>query len=465
MTPDEPPAEHHEIMCDHYEAFERRDILRGLISMPPGYAKTKFYSRYGPAWYLGRNPLHRFMSGGHTQDFCENEFGRYVRDIIDDPKFEKVFPGVKLNPRSTAAGNWKLNNKRGGYVTKGAGQKIAGYRGHIGGCDDLIGSMADADSETIRNKVWTWLWADFKKRLLPKSPLYIVMTRWHPDDPAGRIELMNKNGQGLPWDIVNLPEIIETEEEMRNDPMGRGLGEVLWPAYYDVEHVLETKATSTARVWAALHKGSPRTAEGNVVKSMWFKRYDALPKNVFDPDGRIAERTIRRVTLSVDCANKPTQRANYTVVTVWIETMDRRHYIAHVERERLEYNAMISLIEDTAIAWKASAILVEDKGQGSTYIQQRQGLAPAPIIPISVDNVGSKEFRFDAVTPHFEAGLVFLPKQAAWLSAYEDELLEFPNSANDDQVDSTSQYLSWAIKRGDGGFGTKRAKGGLRASG
>lgn len=460
MTPDEPPAPHHELMCAHYEAFERRDIMRGLVSMPPGYAKTKFYSRYGPAWYLGKNPKHRYLSGGHSQAFCENEFGKYVRDIIDDPKYEKVFPDVKLHTRSTAAGNWRLSNGRGGYVTKGVGQKIAGYRGHIGGFDDLIGSREDAESEVIRNKVWDWLWADFRQRLLPKAPLFGVMTRWHPDDPGGRIEEMNKNGVGLPWDIINLPAIVETEEEMRMDPMGRSLGEVLWPDYYDVNHVLELKATLKPRDWYSLHKGKPRVAEGNMVKSGWFQRYKILPRNVTDNNNRVTQRVIKRITASVDCAQKPNQRANFTVVTIWIETVDGRHYLAHVARARVEYNDMITLIEDTATQWNASAILVEDKGVGTTYLQQRQGLAPAPLISISADNVGSKEFRFDSVTPIIEAGLVYLPEEAAWLSDYENELLEFPNGANDDQVDSTSQYLSWTGRRGK--VGTKRAKGGGR---
>jgi predicted phage terminase large subunit-like protein len=461
MTPDEAPAAHHEVMCSHYEAFERRDIMRGLVSMPPGYAKTKFYSRYGPAWYLGKNPKHRYLSGGHSQAFAENEFGKYVRDIIDDPRYERVFPDVSLHPRSTAAGNWRLKNGRGGYVTKGVGQKIAGYRGHIGGADDLIGSREDAESEVIRNKVWDWLWADFRQRLLPKSPLFVVMTRWHPDDPGGRIEAMNKEGVGLPWDILNLTAIVETEEEMRTDPMGRSLGEVLWPDYYDVAHVLELKATLKPRDWYSLHKGKPRVAEGNMVKAAWFKRYDLLPHNQYDANGNISGRVIKRITISVDCAQKATQRANFTVISVWVETMDGRHYLAHVIRKRVEYNDMVVLIEDTARDWNAGAILVEDKGQGTTYIQARQGHAPVPIIPISVDNAGSKEFRFDGVLPDFEAGLVFLPKEASWLADYENELLEFPGGANDDQVDSTSQYLAWARKRLSKA-GTQKAKGGGR---
>jgi hypothetical protein len=42
-----------------------------------------------------------------------------------------------------------------------------------------------------------------------------------------------------------------------------------------------------------------------------------------------------------------------------------------------------------------------------------------------------------------ETGRVVLPREATWLSVYLDELLGFPNSDKDDQVDSTSQALDW----------------------
>ena len=42
-----------------------------------------------------------------------------------------------------------------------------------------------------------------------------------------------------------------------------------------------------------------------------------------------------------------------------------------------------------------------------------------------------------------EAGHVHLPKDAHWLGTFLMELLAFPNGANDDQVDSVSQFLIW----------------------
>jgi phage terminase large subunit-like protein len=42
---------------------------------------------------------------------------------------------------------------------------------------------------------------------------------------------------------------------------------------------------------------------------------------------------------------------------------------------------------------------------------------------------------------------VFFPKNAPWLDELKAELLGFPNTKNDDQVDSITQALLWIKKR------------------
>lgn len=465
MTMDEPPAPHHEFIIGKLEAVERRDIMRITFSMPPGHAKTKLCSRYFPAWYLGRNRQHRWLQGGHSQDFVENEMGRYVRDIIAEPEYGHVFPEIELNPRSTAAGSWRILGTRGAYVAKGVGQGISGYRGNIGCIDDPIGKGEDAQSPTFRRKQKKWLMTDFRQRLLPGSPLMIVATRWQQDDMIGFCEWLNKEGKGIPWEIINLNGIIETEAEMEADVLGRSMNETLWPEMYDYAHAMDVKATiEPPSDWFALWKGTPRDAEGVVVKKSWFTRYDRLPKDVVDTTGRVVEKNVKRVVVSVDCAEKATTRSKYTAAGVWIEDVSNRHYLAEVRRKRCEFPEMILLIEDLAKSWidrgyHIDAILVEDAANGTPYLQQRKGLAPAPLITIPKPSVDNKVRRFDGVTTMWEGGEVLLPRSARWLPDYEDELLAFPGGTYSDQVDFTSQYLAWARTR-KRVYGTRKLYGG-----
>lgn len=53
-------------------------------------------------------------------------------------------------------------------------------------------------------------------------------------------------------------------------------------------------------------------------------------------------------------------------------------------------------------------------------------------------------------TPQFESGCVLLPIRAPWLDEYRQELIAFPGSKHNDQVDSTTQaldYLSQAMRK------------------
>jgi predicted phage terminase large subunit-like protein len=459
LNPEEPPAAHHEWMCARLEELEARKIMRLMISMPPGHAKSTYCTHLFPAWYMGRNPNHKYIQGGHTQDFVDEEFGKKVRGNIDSIAFSEVFPGVSLHPFSKAAGRFALNvPNKGKYLTRGVGQGLAGFRGNVVAIDDPFATREDAESATIRQKVYNWYTADVLPRMLPRSPVLVVATRWHTDDLCGRLEKMNADKIGLPWMIVNLPALAEA-----NDPLGRAEGEPLWGDFYTLDHLLNLRDTLPSRDWNSLYQGKPMDQMGGAFQQEWIKRYDTHPMNEVNSNGNVVRTHIRRVVVSVDTASKTNERNDYTAISVWIEDAFRKHYLVDVIRRRVEFNEMVDLIEGTVDKWngnlqgaKVSAILVEDKGSGTQYIQTRTGKAPAPVIPIEV-GVNSKEFRFDGILPMFEGGEVLLPMQATWLAEYEAELLSFPTGTYDDQVDTTSQYLAWARSRRIGG--TKKLGG------
>jgi predicted phage terminase large subunit-like protein len=58
-----------------------------------------------------------------------------------------------------------------------------------------------------------------------------------------------------------------------------------------------------------------------------------------------------------------------------------------------------------------------------------------------------KLMRLHAQSDLFEAGKVFLPESAAWLEDYRTEVIGFPGSKYNDQVDSTAQALD-CLKKG-----------------
>ena len=451
MNPEEPPAELHEFFIAHLEAMERRELMRFMLSVPPGHAKSTYASHLFPAWYLGRNPTHKYLQAGHTQTFVESEYGKRVRAIVQSDKYRDVFPEIQLSTDTKAAALWGLDNGKGRYVARGVGQGISGFRGNIAGVDDSFASREAAESPAERDRVYNWFHADFASRLLPNSPLFVVATRWHMDDLCGRIERDSKQGKGIPYVVINLPVLCEDED----DAMGRKMGQRLWD-FFPMEFILDKKATLPPRDWNSLYRGKPTLEEGEIVNQGWFKRYDRVPTDKLDGQGNLLEKGVRRVVVSVDSANKVTERSDFTVLTVWVEDLVGNHYLKQVVRKRVEFPGLVALIHATARVHNADLILIEEAASGVQYLQAHAEFAPCDVIGIPTSNK-TKQMRFDATAMLFQAGLVYLPHVADWLAEYEAEIIAFPSAKYRDQADSTSQYLDFSRKKRR--LGTKKLHG------
>lgn len=437
----EPPALHHEFLIDHMEAVHNGDIMRLAISMPPGSAKSSYASIRFAAWHLGRRPNDRWLQGAHTQMFAKDRLGKPVRQLIADTRYKEVFPEMGISSSSGAADYFEFTGGSGYYKAVGVGVAIAGYRFEIGGIDDPISSREDAESPTVRRKLHEWYEDDFGTRPSnPRAPIFIATTRWHEDDLVGHE--INKMAEGIgdyPWEIINIPAIAE-----QDDPLGREEGEGLWPEVFGLDFYLMKKRGMTGRSWNSLYMGAPTDEEGGVLKREDVHRYKNIPEDQKRADGTIIKKIVKSITLSVDCAEKATQRSDYTAAMVWLETNDKKHYLIHAARIRKEFNEMVEWIENLAKEFNVDKILCEDRGAGTQYIQVKKDKpGNAPVIPINTQQK-SKEFRFDGVTPMFSSGLVFLPESGTdWIADVEADLFAFPNGRNDDYVDTTSQYLQY----------------------
>ena len=69
----------------------------------------------------------------------------------------------------------------------GVGGAIAGRRADLVVIDDPIRSREDADSETVRDKIWDWYINDFVPRLKPNSARVIIANHRNEDDLVGRL--------------------------------------------------------------------------------------------------------------------------------------------------------------------------------------------------------------------------------------------------------------------------------------
>ncbi len=193
------------------------------------------------------------------------------------------------------------------------------------------------------------------------------------------------------------------------------------------------------------------TALQSIIKEEWLNRYtdhqgcnigsvDELALNNYKFDTTIFD----YVYQSWDCAVKCGENNDYSVCSSW-GVKNEKLYLLNILRTKIDYPNLRKAIYNMSLAFTPDAILIEDCAAGQQIIQEIHYIsANIRIIPIKPKN--DKITRLTLVSPLFERGIVLLPKDAVWITQLLDELLNFPDVENDDQVDSISQFLLWYQK-------------------
>lgn len=423
----------HEEICNKLDAFfdavQRRESPRLMLCVPPRHGKSEIASRRFPAYCLGKNPDLSIIATAHTASLATRN-NRDVQRIIDTEQYRNIFPDTSLfgkSVRSVAKGTYLRNSDifeivdhDGVYKSAGIGGGITGMGGDILIVDDVFKDRAEADSPTIRNKVWDWYTSTLYTRLAPGGGIIIILTRWHVDDICGRILEADKDAHK--WEVIEYPAIAEHDEKHRRQ------GEALHPARYNLEYLLETKRAVGSRDWEALFQQHPTVEGGTVFKKEWFKYYTTLPKS-FDT-----------MLTSWDMTFKDTDTSDFVVGQVWGRKGADCYLIDQV-RGRWSFTETVNkFVMLTNKYPQALHKLIEDKANGPAVIDVLKHRVQG-ITPIEPD--GGKVARAYAVTPMFEAGNVYLPNPAIapWIGDYITELSSFPVVAHDDQVDATTQAL------------------------
>jgi hypothetical protein len=253
-------------LLDKLEKVSRGEIDRLAVFMPPGAAKSTYASILYAPWHLAQNPSANIIAASHTAELAE-KWGRRVRNLIAE---HSPVLGVGLAPDSQAAGRWETDHG-GEYFAAGVGGAIAGRRADLVVIDDPIRSREDADSETVRDKIWDWYKSDLYTRLKPGGRIVLIQTRWHEDDLAGRL-LADMAAGGDHWEVISLPALAESD-----DPLGRTVGQPLWPEWEDSENLERKRRAVGARDWSALYQQRPAPEDGDYFKLEWLKPYDIAP--------------------------------------------------------------------------------------------------------------------------------------------------------------------------------------------
>ena len=262
-----------EMQAPHLDLIDAvfEDIAAGrsrkvLITMPPRHGKSRRAARWAPLWYLRRHPDHRVMIASYSADLADDH-GRWIRDAVSSYG-EQL--GIRLRAGSKAANRFDLEGTEGGLVTAGVGGGLTGKGAHLAVVDDPIKDDADAQSPTMRKRLWEWWTSVLNTRIEPGGSIVVIQTRWHEEDLAGRI-LAGEDASD--WTVLDLPALADRED----DPLGRPIGEPLWPTRYGRKALAKTRRAVGERVWWSLFQQKPRPMEGGVWKWSWITDHRISP--------------------------------------------------------------------------------------------------------------------------------------------------------------------------------------------
>lgn len=386
------------------------------ISIPPRHGKSMTITETLVSYYLGQFPNHRVILGSYGSDFAM-KFGKKNREKFEQYG-EKLF-NLRLKRGTQSATDWDIEGHRGGTISRGITSGVTGEGADLMIIDDPVKSREEADSEVYRNKVWNE-WVDsFSTRLHPGAIVIVIMTRWHEDDLVGRL-LNPEYGDPLPWKVINLA----MEADDPNDPLGREIGEPLWPERYGKEFIEERKKYPSS--FNALYQGRPTSQQGNLLRRDWWQYYDELPE-------------LDMLILSVDATFKDGKDTDYVAIQVWGKFKANMYMIDNL-KARMNFPATLQAIKNMLAKHPGiSAKYVEDKANGPAIIAMLNKDIGGFI---AVQPEGGKVARVNAISPFIEAGNAFLPRDASWVHDFIEECASFPKGKHDDQVDAMSQALN-----------------------
>jgi predicted phage terminase large subunit-like protein len=225
-------AAHHRRLADLLMQIALGTKDRIAVSVPPRHGKSHLASTLFPAWFLGKFPDKKVLMVSNTAELAV-DFGRKVRNIIADPRYQAVFPGISLSADSKSAGRWSTN-KGGEFFATGVGGALAGRGADLLLVDDphdeqdLLAGNFDA-----LEKAYQWFTFGARTRLMSGGRVAVIHCM------TGDTPVLMGDGSERPLRDVRPGDVVASYE---NGVVTQA--KVLNWASQGLDHILTIKTTS-----------------------------------------------------------------------------------------------------------------------------------------------------------------------------------------------------------------------------
>lgn len=433
-------AKHHRLICEAVQRTMTTPYGRLMILAPPGSAKSSYTSVVSPSWALSRTPGYRIILASYAQEIA-NKQSRKARSLCRQDKHISIWQDRPiLTNDQKAVHQWALSNGSE-FMAAGIQAGITGNRANGIIIDDPFKGREDADSETIRQKVMDEYQDSVTTRLLPGGWIILINTRWHQADLSGSILPEDYDGRsgrvlcqdGQWWEVLNMPAKCEHE----TDPIGRKIGEYIWPEWFPEKHWATWEHNPrAARTWASLFQQRPTAGEGLEFKREWFQWYDPdVPAG--QQGGRPERLTFYGAT---DVATKE-DKGDYSEhgVAGYAESGDLYFvdwWYGQKTTDVTIANAIALMIRWAPWRWADEGGPIDNAIRPALMKAMREAQPEAIHVPIqSLTSIKNKAVKLNSLQARVAARKVWLPLKRAWATRLVDQLCSFPAGKYDDAAD------------------------------
>ena len=315
-----------------------REPARIVFHAPPRHAKTETVM-HSVVYLLKKYPELVFGYSAYGQDLSSSKSKR-MRDLARRA-------GVRLAKDAQTVKEWRTV-EGGGLLATSTGGPLTGH-GITGAMfiDDPVKNRVQAESKTLRDTIWDWLCDVVMTRIEPGASVFITMTRWHPDDLAGRVlRELGKHRRHIDGTLLCVDPLTckgcgplpdNGFIEIRIPALDENYLPA-WPSRWTREMLEQRRREVGEFTWYSLYQGTPRGRGTCVFSNAYFYDWAERPKAGFT------------IGIGVDLSYTEKTTADYAVAVV-VMRYEESFYILEVIREQTTAPKFAALLRKLRDKW------------------------------------------------------------------------------------------------------------------
>lgn len=432
---------HLEVIQEHLEAVSGGKIKRLIINIPPRFMKSTMVGVQWPAWEWVTRPSLQYLSASHADDLATRDAYK-MRLLLRSDWYQERYKHVFAMQADQDAKTRYVNTHNGQRVVTSIGSSPVGEGGNRLLVDDPHDPRKAMFSDPVRQTALDWWDNTMVTRYNnpKKDAAVIVMQRVHERDLCGHL-LAKEPGV---WEHLRIPMRYEERDPDSKQPikyetcLGRydprtTEGELLWPERFGEPEVRSLEKSLGSYGTAAQLQQRPSPLGGGIFKRKDWQTYGALPQ-------------LEEWIMSVDCTFKDLVTSDFVAIQVW-GRKGANKFLVYRLKEKMGFAATVAAVKSVKAKFKKiSAVLIEDKANGSAVIETLATEIPGVL---AIEPEGGKIARAYSVQPEHEAHNLFLPSEKIDpdIETFLGEASSFPGAPNDDEVDAMTQAINWYRNR------------------